>query len=937
MRANEATEQRARASARALALLPYLLVTGLALALLWPLPFEPGPRSPDHYVHVARSAAWAQHLAAGELAGWSWMWFSGMPIGELYPPLGDLLVIAVRVGSFGLLDWWSAYTLTFLLVFAAQGWVLVFIARRFGLGATAGVLAAALALADPGFTREGGWMYTVYFGVWPQVLSTSLTWLGLALLLPGSPSLVDGGRVSPRDAASAGNAPPRWAGAGVAFAGAILAHPVALPVLALTLATMALFAPEAETRGALVGRTTLALGLAFALSAWWLLPMFEHRAWMASYGWLYAPIDLMLTWVGEGRLAQRMPAAVGYASLVGVLWAFARGPRWWRFVAVVALGLWFLTSREAFWWFRLDRISEGFTHIQYQRFAIAAKPAYFLLAASALARLVAACRPLLRRLSKGAPSPRTERRFVPIALGLVGLCGALALRPALSAPQVSRPAPGQVDLGRIAGAKHAVIESDYREALAWLQARWEERERFFRVSFAAVRNDHWFMDASLWLDAPIYKMGFTPGDNFVHKPEAAQRAVLDAFRVRYVVKLRAGATPLADEVARFGDLRIVERKLPPAPGSDAKGPLSAFVRGDARVQVLASPTMASGPTADRELVVDVRGVESSTELVFTVAGYPGWELVELEGPEADAVAGALEWYESSAWGSPIERARPSAREAGALRGGRVDGDTGREALWITASIDHDGVYRLRWAPSGVARGVAIVLGVSSVLALLVFGWGPLRRRALPRAGAALRRFVPRLDAARWPVLRLRTLLAIYLAGASVLAWRSWRGLEREAPTALGTFDASTSSPATIAPLKVDMLIRPALVVRPRAEATTRLRFVGLSCATTYRGWVGIDDETAPRRRHRFQLRLRGATAAQELAGHLSTGRQDFSFETPACGGPTDLEVEFNYGAPNAPEAGPPVGLNFWPQTERDGAALWRDDDPKTPTDGEGRE
>ena len=33
---------------------------------------------------------------------------------------------------------------------------------------------AWLLLGDPGFTREGGWMYTVQFGVWPQALSTAL-------------------------------------------------------------------------------------------------------------------------------------------------------------------------------------------------------------------------------------------------------------------------------------------------------------------------------------------------------------------------------------------------------------------------------------------------------------------------------------------------------------------------------------------------------------------------------------------------------------------------------------------------------------------------------------------------------------------------------------------------------------------------------------------
>ena len=159
---------------------PALVVLVFAAWLLWPVPRGVMPMSADHTVHLTRIVPTAERLVEhGALSGWEPTWFFGFPLGELYPQLGDLLIIAIRGLSFGALDWPSAYALGFFVVFAIQGLVLLRIGRLFGLGPWPGLIAAALMLSDAGFTREGGWMYTVYFGVWPQALATSLAWLGL--------------------------------------------------------------------------------------------------------------------------------------------------------------------------------------------------------------------------------------------------------------------------------------------------------------------------------------------------------------------------------------------------------------------------------------------------------------------------------------------------------------------------------------------------------------------------------------------------------------------------------------------------------------------------------------------------------------------------------------------------------------------------------------
>jgi uncharacterized membrane protein len=85
--------------------LPFLVVTAFGLHLLWPVPLGVMPLSADHTVHLTRAHLYGEQLAGGHLVGWSPTWFFGFPLGELYPVLGDLGVVALRLLSLGLLDW----------------------------------------------------------------------------------------------------------------------------------------------------------------------------------------------------------------------------------------------------------------------------------------------------------------------------------------------------------------------------------------------------------------------------------------------------------------------------------------------------------------------------------------------------------------------------------------------------------------------------------------------------------------------------------------------------------------------------------------------------------------------------------------------------------------------------------------------------------------
>src|SRR5690606_26041653 len=108
------------------------------------------------------------------------------------------------------------------------------------------------------------------------------------------------------------------------------------------------------------------------------------------------------------------------------------------------------------------------------------------------------------------------------------------------------------------------FDSHYAEFLTWAAAQWDARERDYRIAIKTPRNSHLFMDAPVWTKTPQYKLGFTPGDNFVHKPESGRREVLDALGVRWIVGIDRSQRARPGEVARFGPIWVREH-----PGYDS--------------------------------------------------------------------------------------------------------------------------------------------------------------------------------------------------------------------------------------------------------------------------------------------------------------------------------------------------------------------------------
>lgn len=831
-------------AARLLEALPALAVVAFAAWLLWPVPRGQMPLSADHTVHLTRIVLTAERLAGyGTLSGWEPTWFFGFPLGELYPQLGDLLIIAIHALGLGALDWPAAYALGFFVVFAVQGLVLVRVGRLFGVGPWPGLVAAALLLGDAGFTREGGWMYTVYFGVWPQALATSLAWLGLGELARALGWPATGTDFARRGAVEAPAPALARRGtllAGLCFGAALLAHPIALPTLAIGgLILVLTLVPRAPIRWQPALARCLLAGLIGALlAAWWWVPMWQHKAWMASYGWLFAPLDSMIGWlVDDGRWAQRMPAAVGYVALAGVVLASVGAGRVARFVALFALVQWLLASNEAFWLLRLDRLSEGFTHIQYQRFLIGAKPGLYLCAGLAATIGVG----WGRRLVVARERLRWPKLAVVGAAALASSSVAACLwliedsRATMTAHEV-----GAVQVERVAGDPS--FEADYQAYLQWARARWDARDHDYRIAVRGPRNSHLFMDAPIWTGTPQYKLGFTPGDNFVHKPEAGSPELLAALGVRYIVGLDRQTRARPGEVARFGRIYVRE--------SRARTRSIAWLEGGGALE-LVDADLRGGLVRVR-----VHGVDAGARVVFAIAGYPRWHL-SLDGEP-------LEWFEQPVFGDGPP-ATLDLRAGGQLRGGKAGGDDGSEPTLIAAELPpgtDDAVLELRYEARGGLEWLAelISLITACVLALALVE----RPRGLGRYAAAVRRVLARVEA--WLVASFHPLAVSILVPALVgVVYGHWTlAAAREQLWLRGWIEAGHGqvTRAELGPVKTEMLIRPAVIMRPKPGEPAVVEIEVDELPETLTGWVGIDDDQAQTRgrwsRHHLSIDIRWA-------------------------------------------------------------------------------
>lgn len=562
--------------------MPPLLLAVFAASLLWPLVIGSMPRSQDHMVHLTR--AWifvSQLLGNGRISGWSSYWFAGYPAGQLYPPGTDIWVSLFRFLHWGLPDWAFSYAHAYLAFTVLGALSLYWLGLRATGSRLAGLLAGVFWLIDPGAYREGGWSFTVYWGVWSQVLGLIFAVLALASLdrLLDEPS-------------------PRWVAAVALTAGfSMLGHPMSLPTLAVLVPSLICcrwLCREWPERGLAPATGALLLGALLAL--WWLLPFMSRGEWTIKVPELWRSMEQASENVLRGTPFTHLWPVVGVLGLLGALRAAQeRRPLLLSLVVSGAIFLFGATS-TAFETLALEDISASFARLIYQRFALPAKVAWFVLASFGAARLLEVAKAY-------RPKPLGLRRG--IALSLVGGC--------VCAPFIvfGHPVFSQTYLRQVGGLQLASQEDDYpdyQRFLTWSRERWEERGSFYRIAYVQPRNEHFLADAPVYNHTPAYKVGWTPCTTFRHRPESDDPRVYRALSVRYVVARHALHGAHLEKVQSFGNINVYETSFEERDRYTLIGPGEAeLLRFD-----------------EEHISIRIAGAGPGTKLTLHVANYADW-------------------------------------------------------------------------------------------------------------------------------------------------------------------------------------------------------------------------------------------------------------------------------------------------------------------------
>lgn len=755
----------------------------MACIWMWPLLSGRMPVTADHTVHLARAQAYCDLLAQGKLRGFSQMWGFGGPIGELYPVLGDLGYCAAKALGAGQE---RAYAWVFALV------MMIGIHSQYWLGKSligkqdrvmaesAGVLAALLWSLDLGAYREGGWHYTVLFGVWPQSLATSLSWLALLAL------------------ARAIEKPKRWRRAALLIAAALLAHPMALLHLGI-MGIMFALTQDSKTSGA---RFFWCAGIGAGLSAWWWVPMLFSRSMMANYGWLYDSTPTMLKALTQGQWTQYMPSFVGYAAIVGILMALFGKLRWTKIVAAGGLFLWLASSRSLFDLLHFEYWGSAWTHLQYQRFLISAKPALFALAGLGL------CLPAIL-IRRGIQRPLRRKVFILSGVGALA-CGALMFHNAgqdLRAFQEQAKTLnwGQWPQHRL-GKKHAELDRDYAEFVKWAKQANENGSQW-RIHAKDGRNLHWFMDLPPLTGHQVYKSGFTPGDNFRLKPESRTPELLSQLALTHeLTRVRADA-PRKPDTRRWGQIQL--RKLDPQHESwqpwlkDRVGRPSTH---PAHLQKIEEERW------HLELEQDQSHPWPLT-VSLPIAYHPRWKVRYLNQ--------VLPAFAAPALGSEAgTHPRPALAPFG-----RARGHDGHQPIRLSFLAPGPGSYALEFENNGWRDRLGLWISLLCAFALI-----------LPSPPLL---FSVRLDQATTVALGM---VGVVLGLKILFAWQArseyWSRL----------FHASESHSHRVAPglIKSNMVIERALIARPRRGDPATLKLIPERWPSELELWWSLDDDWAQR-------------------------------------------------------------------------------------------
>lgn len=562
---------RGRSLRRLREALPVLLITGAVGVLLWPLVSGEMPQTHDHTFHFTRAWHFFEHrLSQGHFTGWSDIWFAGWPAGEDYSPGADFLVTAIYIFTLGLLGWEATYAVSIVVVFL----LICLAVYRFGrvyFGVTAGLVGALFVLADHG--RWSSWNYTVFWGVWPFVLS------GAFFLL----SLVTLDRIFGRCRAVDVAACALWVGA------SFISHPVALIYYGMASPLLLVIRlPGAPHRlRSLIG-ASISLAVGFLLSAFWIVPFIVKSDWMAKFPTTQLKMEALAgqIWQGSLYLISSMPVFIWLGVIGGALVLYRRHRMGMFLLAFTALNI-YLFSDECYK--VLLKLSPSFGYILYHRMMVLAKIGLFLLSGHVIGELFGRLGGTPKEQPTGSAGVFGWQRY------LVTCFVILALSPwAIPVRQSWIKKYGD-------GAVHKKIQTrsrirnwkDYEAYFAWYRKLDPKKHAFFRIAYHLQAQT--FATAPFHNFIPVYKIGFSCCTNFRYRPD--KPVLYKWLSIKYVVSNRLLHDQSSYKLEKqFGRIRVY-RYLHYSPQRyTLEGPGKVEVRqfADERMQLRLSAVKAPG-------------------------------------------------------------------------------------------------------------------------------------------------------------------------------------------------------------------------------------------------------------------------------------------------------------------------------------------------------
>ncbi len=523
-------------------LAPYGVLLTAYVGLFWELLLGRPPGTRDHGIHYFQTRLlWNEFIPNGRLWGWSEALGAGYPYGESYPVLGYLLGGLPHALSFGLIGTRSSYALgvaiTWALGTVAVGWLAYSIVGTLRRSPSAQrwafCVGGLLWLFDAGASRQGGWNYLMFHGVWPQMFSAVLWTLSLTLTT----------RALERPTYR------RVAAAMLALGASIMAHPFGMLAAAASggLFLVVLLLVPGDMPSPLRTWAAVHVGAGVA-SAGVVVVFFASAGAMARSPVQWSPLGQLSYETLSGGLFPTHWVWLGPLFVLGVLAVVRRPSAIGLLALLLTAALIVLGSHESMTVLRLDLLVSGFKNLQFPRYTIELKPVMFALGGVGAVALPAAVRSVAPH---EVPSRPLAWLFAAIATPFVATfvpdIGRLATRPVGAIDTLESNPEGEYDAKLLEALRAEAAESPTPLRIAYLRTGMGGGMfPLFAVTDAG---------ADLVLDGHIAAV------NFKHRIRR-EAVAYDALEVTHVIHDRAldekdpAFNERLREIGRFGRYRL---------------------------------------------------------------------------------------------------------------------------------------------------------------------------------------------------------------------------------------------------------------------------------------------------------------------------------------------------------------------------------------------